>query len=134
MSFLKPGLAFAASLMLFTSLSLAQPPGRRSPDDLVTQMMSFDADKDGKLSKAEVTDARLQGLFTKADADKDGFVTKAEWNTLFTQQAPSGGGRGPGDGRAGPGDGRAGPGDGRAGPGGPPKPGQILPEFMRDAS
>ena len=45
-------------------------------------MMAFDKDKDGKLTKAEVSDERLHRLFDRADADKDGFVTKQELTAL----------------------------------------------------
>ena len=45
-------------------------------DDLVTRMMAFDQNKDGKLTKDEVTDERLHRLFDRADADKDGTVTE----------------------------------------------------------
>ena len=31
--------------------------------DLVTRMMAYDKDKDGKLTKSEVTDTRLHRLF-----------------------------------------------------------------------
>ena len=143
MNLLKPGITCAVSLILMTSLSLAQPPGRQpggrggeerggerrstSPEKMVEQMMAYDANKDGKLTKAELTDDRLQRLFTQADADKDGSVTKEEWTTHFSKQPPMGG-RGPGgpDGPGGPG---GPPGGGR---GGPPKPGEILPDFIRD--
>ncbi len=45
----------------------AAGPGTRgaSDDDLVARMMAFDADKDGKLTKSEVTDERLLRLFDR---------------------------------------------------------------------
>ncbi len=45
-------------------------------------MMEFDKDKDGKLTRAEVTDERLIRLFNRADADKDGTVTREELTAL----------------------------------------------------
>lgn len=51
-------------------------------DDLVGRMMAFDKDGDGKLTRLEIADARLLGLFARADADKDGSVTKAELTAL----------------------------------------------------
>ena len=45
--------------------------------------MAFDADRNGKLTKSEVTDARLLGLFDRADANKDGTVTKEELSWLI---------------------------------------------------
>ena len=50
-------------------------------------MMAFDKDKDGKLTKAEVTDERLHRLFDRADADKDGVVTKDELTALAAREA-----------------------------------------------
>jgi hypothetical protein len=90
-------------------------------DDLVSKMMAFDADKDGTLTKAEVTDTRLVSLFNRADADKDGKVTKAELTALGDKEYVAGGG-GFGGGPGGPG----------GGPGGPPmsRPGEVIPPML----
>ena len=53
----------------------------------MARMMAFDRNGDGKLSKDEVTDARLQSLFKRADANKDGLVTKEELTALFKKDA-----------------------------------------------
>ena len=89
-------------------------------DRLVEGMMAFDADKNGRVTRAELTDNRLLGLFDRADIDKDGTVTKEELTLLAEREyVPS---RGFGGGPGGPG----GPG-GFGGPGGPPmRPGEIL--------
>ncbi len=55
-------------------------------EELVARMMSFDANKDGKLTKDEVTDPRLANLIERADAHKDGVVTKDELTALFTKE------------------------------------------------
>ena len=95
--------------------------------------MQFDANKDGKLTKAEVTDERLQRLFDRADADHDGIVTKQELTALAAREPA--GGRGGFGGPGGPG-GFGGPGGRRRRPGGfrmgPPRPGEILPAMFRD--
>lgn len=132
----------------------AQPPrgergqGAGSVEAAVGRLMAFDADGDGKLSKIEITDSRLQALFQRADANNDGVVTKEELTAQLTKDATSsprggagggpGGPNGPGGrGPAGPGgDGPGGPppddrGPGGRGPGGP-QPGQILPAFLQD--
>ena len=108
-------------------------------------MMRYDKNKDGKLIKSEVTDQRLRRLFAQADADKDGTLTKEELTAFATKEqaksraavreggpggfGPDGGGPG-GDGPPGfgppPGGGPGG------GPMGRPQPGQILPQFLRD--
>jgi hypothetical protein len=116
----------AGVLVIAAALAAAQPPGGQGPagtDDLVTRMMAFDQDKDGKLTRAEVTDARLHPLFDRADADKDGTVTGPELNVLMVQERAKDRGGPPGFGPRG-----GGPG----GPGGPPAIGQVLPGFLQD--
>ena len=48
--------------------------------------MSFDKNKDGKLTKAEVP-ARQQGLFERGDTDKNGVLDAAELRKVATDQA-----------------------------------------------
>jgi hypothetical protein len=148
-----------------TTLVAQGPPGGRNPrGDMVaasvSKMMAFDADQDGKLSKSEITDPRLEPLFERADADKDGVVNKDELTALFKQEASTqrggGPGFGPGFGPGGPPPGgppgrgpRGGPegdnppggpppeGAGQFGPpgggrGAPPRPGEVLPAFVQD--
>ena len=100
-------------------------PGRRprppGGDDLVARMMAFDEDKDGKLTKAEVTDERLHRLFDRADADKDGVVTKEELTALATRESANNRGGPPGGGPPG------------GGPGGPMgRPGEILSPMLQE--
>lgn len=45
--------------------------------DVVARMLEFDANKDGKLSPAEVPE-RLRGLFARADGNKDGVLDREE--------------------------------------------------------
>src|SRR4051812_21466140 len=60
-------------------------PGGRSVTD---RLLALDKNKDGKLTKDEVTDPRLERLFNRADKDGDGTVTKEELNALAaTMQA-----------------------------------------------
>jgi CubicO group peptidase (beta-lactamase class C family) len=126
----------AAGLMAAIPMAIAQRPGdgRDAPpanESLESRLMPFDANKDGKLTKAELTDERLQRLFDRADADHDGVVTKQELTALAAREPA--GGRGGFGGPGGPG-GFGGPG-GRGGPGGfrmGPRPGEILPAMFRD--
>jgi hypothetical protein len=122
------------ALLAAASSLVAQPPGQgrgntpkaTGADDLVARMMAFDENKDGKLTKSEVTDERLHRLFDRADTDKDGTVTRSELNALQVRERANARGRSSGFG--GPG---GGPG-GFGGPGGgPPQPGQILPAMLR---
>jgi EF hand len=131
------GMIGTSALLVGAALTAAQGPGRgdprgeqRSPepDDLVTRMMEFDKDKDGKLTKAEVTDERLHRLVERADVDKDGIVTKEELTALAAREQPTNRGGGPGFGP--PGGGPGGPPMGM-GMGAPPRPGEILPAMIR---
>jgi hypothetical protein len=115
-----------AGLLLVTSAAPAQPPGgggRARTDDVdsfVARMMAFDKNKDGKLTRDEITDARLLRLFDRADTKKVGVVTKDDLAALYARESQGGaqfGGGGPGA-----------PG----GRGAPPQPGQILPDFLKD--
>jgi EF hand len=127
---------------LDVQLAQAQGPGRaqggQSSDgeDLVVRMMAFDTDKDGKLTKVEITDARLHRLFDRSDANKDGIVTKDELASLATKEHSDESTGGPGFGGP-PGFGP--PGGGPPG-GGPPggfmmgmgRPGEILSRMLQD--
>jgi hypothetical protein len=94
-------------------------------DDFVKKMMAFNKAKDGKLTKAELNDKRLHGLFDRADTNKDGVVTREELEALFAKENVGGGagGKGGGPGEKG--------GKGAKGKGGP-QPGVILPAFVQD--
>jgi hypothetical protein len=126
------GMIVTAGLLIAASFALAQRPGGgprpSDADDLVSRMMEFDKDQDQKLTKAEVTDARLHRLFDRADADKDGVVTREELTALAAREAANG--------RGGPRGGGGGPPGGFPGGGpmgmGPPRPGEILPPMLQD--
>jgi hypothetical protein len=102
------------------------PAGSSIADSIVSRMMAFDKNKDGKLSRDEISDRRLLRLFDQADANKDGVVTKEELSALAKKLADE---ETANRGRRG----GFGPPGGPGGPGGPPpRPGQILPPFLRD--
>jgi hypothetical protein len=138
-------LAVVCAAALLTQATAQTPPGKATQDSskkkakdysnssIVTRMMAFNKKKDGKLTKAEVTDARLHRLFDMADTNKDGVVTKEELMALaakLEEEYGSGGGFGGFMGGPGPfgGRGRRGPG----GFGGPGQPGQILPAVLQE--
>ena len=121
-----PGVIFSAAL-LAASIAQAQRPGGGprggDPDDLVTRMMAFDANQDGKLTKSEITDDRLHRLFDRADANTDGSVTREELTALAVRESARDRSGGP-------------PGGGppRGGPRGPMmgfRPGEILPPMVQ---
>ena len=120
-----------ASLFLFATMAFAQPLGPKheesNPDAFVTRMMAYDANHDGKLTRNEITDDRLLGLFDRADTNHDGIVTKAELRALYVAESAWLENDRPPQHRGGPGFG-PGPGRGRGGPPPPmgPPPGQIF--------
>ena len=99
------------------------PPGKGASGDkaastIVTRMMAFDKNKDGQLTRDEITDERLLRLFDRADTNKDGVVTPTELAALAKAMEAE---IGQGGGRGGPGGDFGGPpggGPGRRGPGG----------------
>ena len=125
------GLMSSMLILAVASLVMAQSPGpgqevysqSATGGDLVTRMMEFDKDKDGKLTKGEVTDKRLHRLFARSDANNDGTVTKEELASLAAKEESNGRGRSFGFGPPG------------GGPGGfmmmPPRPGEILPPMAQ---
>ena len=54
---------------------------RATADDVVTRLMSFDRDQDGKLSPSELPE-RMQPLITRGDADFDGALDAKEVRTI----------------------------------------------------
>ena len=63
-----------------------QPAPGPSADDLLSMLMSFDKNADGKLQKAEVPE-RQAGLFERGDTNKDGVLDEAELRKLTAEQA-----------------------------------------------
>jgi EF hand len=145
-----------ATFAVAVSLSPAQPPkgkqGDKGPkgglsaealvEDIVSRMMAFDKNMDGKLSRDEITDTRLLGVFDKADTNKSGVVTREQIIVLAKQMvaelATEGGGKGGGPpdkggkGKGPPGKGGfGGPGGGPGvGPGGQGKQSSPISEIM----
>jgi hypothetical protein len=100
--------------------------GEMTAKDMVARYLESDTDKDGKLSKEEISkmDERAQQRFATADVDNSGFIEEKELNiiaasTVAKMKARGAGGGGPGGG--GFGGGRRGNGGGDGGPpnGGP---------------
>jgi hypothetical protein len=129
----------------------AQPGGKKGDKkgsgssetaaDFASRVLAFNKAKDGKLTKTELTDTRLHGLFDRADANKDGVVTREELEALHARESAGAGGDGKGDfgdkkGKGpkdkGPGD-KGGFGDKKGKSFGPPQTGQVLPPFLLDA-
>jgi len=140
-----------AVVVAFSTSAFGQSSGEKkdySQSPVFVKMMAMDKNKDGKLTRDEITDQRLLRLFDEADTNHDGVVTREELLALAAKleaEVPAGSGRGgagggpggfegPPDGGPdgqGQGRGRGGPG-GRGGFGPPPQPGQILPARLQD--
>jgi EF hand len=129
------GILMMCAVSFLSFMAVAQRQGGRESSssasadvrDLMTRMMTFDKNSDGKLTRDEVTDERLIRLFERADADMNGTVTEDELKALAQREQAEQGGGPPGFGPGGPP-----PGRGRGGPMmGMPRPGEILPQFLR---
>src|SRR5262249_1746577 len=104
-------------------------------DEFIAKLMAFDKNKDGKLSKEEITDARLHALFERADTKKNGYITQADLEALFQREKLEGGGFGGfGDKGKGPGGDKGGFGGDKKGFKGKgfPQPGVVLSPFIQD--
>lgn len=125
----------------------ARQPGRRGPQNqsgatanqgpasqgtsdrrvtaAVRQLLQMDENRDGVLTKEEVTDTRLHDMLNEADRNQDGQVNSSELNNYFSAQlglrsnTESGMRQGPGSGPP-------------MGPGGMARPGTILPDFLAE--
>lgn len=84
-------LAGAALSALFVAPALAQPPGGgMTPEQREARFVAADANKDGKLDKAEWTSvlpeqakAMADDIWSsRVDADGDGFITKEQFLAL----------------------------------------------------
>ncbi len=103
------GLISTVMLVCAAGIVAAQPPpgpgfganpAAAPGGGLVARMMEYDQDKDGKLTKSEVTDARLERLFARSDKNGDGIVTREELASLEAKEESArrgrfGGGFGP---------------------------------------
>ena len=70
-------------------------PGGRDPEEMVKNLLEFDKNNDGVLTKDELPE-RMQGLMARADADNDGKLTKEELTKSASNMRGPGGDRGPG--------------------------------------
>ena len=66
---------------------------RGNPNEMVTTLMQFDKNADGKLCKDEVP-VRMQGIFERGDKNKDGVLTSDEIKVMVEPQAAGAGTQG----------------------------------------
>lgn len=100
-------------------------------DDMLARVLSFDKNKDGKLTKDEIPE-RMQGMLTRGDTNDDGALDKEELAKIAASFQGRGGQQGGGaEGRGPGGRGPDGGAQGRGGPGGPPSPEMMVNEAMR---
>jgi Ca2+-binding EF-hand superfamily protein len=86
----------AATLLAATTPTFAEGAGGRGGEDtkariarrVDTVFARLDADKDGRISRAEVAKRpRLSRHFDKVDADHDGYVSRAELSAAIERHA-----------------------------------------------
>ncbi len=78
-------MAFTA-VMLAAPVAMAEEPYKPAGERHKRMMEKIDADKDGKVSKAEFTSS-YEDRFAKADADADGFLTEAEMKAAWEKMS-----------------------------------------------
>jgi hypothetical protein len=93
--------ALTAALVL-TAAALAQPPDPKPDpprglniDEVVERIITFDKNKDGKVTKEELPE-RMHHLIALGDTNKDGALDRDEIKKLVTARATAPGGFGPG--------------------------------------
>ena len=74
----------AVGIGLFRMFRKPGPIGP-TPDEIVNELLAFDKNSDGQLSKDEVSE-RMQGLFTRGDANQDGISSQDELRKLAQAQ------------------------------------------------
>lgn len=69
-----------SSTALLLAASLALSACQTTPPAQPDRFATADTNKDGKLTRIEVSDYEITNVFTGVDANKDGKVTRSEWN------------------------------------------------------
>ena len=89
--------AASVATALVAGAAMAQPP-QQSPEERAAAFDKADANKDGKLDKAEFKTTlpaefadRADMAFDRRDANKDGFVDKAEFTAAGGRRGGGGG-------------------------------------------
>jgi EF hand domain-containing protein len=108
-----PTSAFLAAALVLAGMAVAQPPDRKQKpprglsqvlpdqpnpirvDDIVERVMSFDKNKDGKVTKDELPE-RMHHLIEQGDTNKDGALDRDEVKKLAARMATGPGGFGAG--------------------------------------
>src|SRR5262245_29415212 len=74
-------LVFSADALAQTQAVATNTPGavlaKVSPDEVVSRLLSFDRDRDGRIAKSELAE-RMQPMLARADRNRDGALDTAE--------------------------------------------------------
>ncbi len=70
----------------FISLPSSEPQVHLSADNVISRLMSFDRDRDGRLAIGELSE-RMQGLVARGDRSGDGALDASELRTLAASQS-----------------------------------------------
>lgn len=75
----------AVGIALFSIFKKREPSGP-TPDEIVQELLEFDRNGDGQLSKDELSE-RMQGLFTRGDTNQDGILSHDELRKMAGAQS-----------------------------------------------
>lgn len=75
----------AVCIIAFKVFRKPEPNGP-TPDEIVKELLAFDRNGNGQLSKDELSE-RMQGLFARGDANQDGVLSQDELRKLAQAQS-----------------------------------------------
>jgi hypothetical protein len=89
-------LVFGTAAVAQAPVVANQPPeavlAKMGPDDVVSRLLSFDRDRDGRIAKSELVE-RMQPLLARADTNRDGALDPVEIRAIASAAEPSQGAR-----------------------------------------
>ena len=82
------GIVVAVIAICFIAFKVFRKPEHTgpTPDEIVKELLEFDKNGDGQLSKDELSE-RMQGLITRGDANQDGILNHDELLKLAEAQS-----------------------------------------------
>ena len=78
----------SAQVQFLTQRGLPPPPTTVSPDDVVTRLMTFDQNNDGRIAVGELSE-RMRPLVARGDKNGDSALDRTEIRTMAAAPAPA---------------------------------------------